>query len=516
MIEIFIVKGSEQGRSFVINGKTALIGRSAANQIRLDEPSVSRKHARIYGYNGQYFIEDLQSKNGTWVNGSVIKSSLRVQVQEGVPIALGNVLVSLGKKCTPDRLPTEYSISIQSPGSDCQKPATFTDRRAKQRKEFELIYNISVELLGSLDLTEVCAKALSLITGLLKRIDSGFVFLIDPDSAKLKKIAGRFKEGDTADAPRHSKSLVRRVVKEGKAVMMLDTATERKANLSDSMEEIGVKSVICVPLMGKMGTMGAIYLQSVKVAHGFRNDDLLFLSSLSIPIALAIENALLYTRSKRAEERLQQASNDLEKRVMNRTSELKKAKDKLGKLCITDGLSGLYNYRYLIHSLDSEFRRTTRYDRTLALLLMDIDYFKNLNDTYGHQCGDYVIKTVGKFLKSNVRATDIVARYGGDELAVMLIETNAKSAHEVAEKLKKEIGSHIFQWQTKQFSVNLSIGLATAPAPGIQEASHLIEAADRALYQAKRAGRNAVVVFGQEETARTNHVIVASATSQQQ
>jgi diguanylate cyclase (GGDEF)-like protein len=108
-----------------------------------------------------------------------------------------------------------------------------------------------------------------------------------------------------------------------------------------------------------------------------------------------------------------------------------------------------------------------------------------------------------------------VARYGGDKLAVMLTETNTKGAFEVAEKLKQEIGSHIFQWQTKELSVNLSIGLATAPAPGIQEVSNLIEAADRALYQAKRAGRNAVVVFGQAESDFTKQKIITSATSRQ-
>jgi diguanylate cyclase (GGDEF)-like protein len=423
--------------------------------------------------------------------------------------------VSLGKKCTPNRLPNKYSISIQPPGGEGLKPSTFADRRAKQKKELELIYDISVELLGSLDLKEVCEKALDSITVLLKRIDSGFVFLLDSDSGKVSVIASRFKDGTTADAPRYSRSLLRRVVKEGRAVMMLDTAMENKADLSDSMEKIGVKSVICVPLVGKMGTRGAIYLQSVNVARGFRKDDLLFLSSLSTPIALAIENALLYAKSRRAEERLQKASDDLEQQVMNRTSELKKAKDKLGKLSITDGLSGLYNYRFLIHSLESELKRAIRYHRTLVLLLIDIDYLKKFNDTYGHLCGDYVIKTVAKLLKSNVRATDFVARYGGDELAVMLIEANAKSALEIAEKVKKEIGSHIFQWQTKQLSVSVSIGLAMAPAPGIQGVSHLVDAADRALYQAKKAGRNSVVVFGLEESAITKQKIVASATSQQ-
>jgi len=132
---------------------------------------------------------------------------------------------------------------------------------------------------------------------------------------------------------------------------------------------------------------------------------------------------------------------------------------------------------------------------------MDIDYFKNLNDTYGHLCGDYVIKAVSKLLKSNVRGTDLVARYGGDELAIMLIETDAESALEVAEKLKDQIESQTFKWHTNQLSVNLSIGVATAPAPDIREVNDLVQAADQALYQAKRAGRNTVVVFGQEERA---------------
>jgi diguanylate cyclase (GGDEF)-like protein len=475
---------------------------------------VSRKHARIYKYNGQFFIEDLHSKNGTSVNGNIIKSNVRVYVPDGLPIAIGNVLVSLGKKCSSDGLPSQDSISIPSPGGDGLKKPPFTDRRSKHKKQLKSIYDISVELLGSLDLNEVCGKALNLITSLLNRIDSGFVFLIDPESGRLKKIANRFKEGIRADGRRYSRSIVRRVVKEGKAVMMVDTATENKADLSDSMEKIGVKSVICVPLVGKKGTRGAIYLQSVNVAYGFQKADLFFLTSLSAPIALAIENALLCARSRQAEERLQKATDDLEKEVMNRTSKLKKANENLEQLSITDGLSGLYNYRYLIHSLDSELRRAIRYHRTVALLLMDIDYFKSLNDSYGHLCGDYVIQTLAKILKSNVRATDVVARYGGDELAVMLIEADAKSALEIAEKLKLEIGSHIFRWQTKELRVSISIGLATAPAPGIQEVAHLVEASDRALYQAKRTGRNSVVVFGHEESATTNQKIVVSATSQ--
>jgi diguanylate cyclase (GGDEF)-like protein len=501
MIKVFIVKGPGQGRSFELSNSKATLGRDSENEICLNESSVSRKHAKIYKDKDLYYLEDLQSKNGTWINGSVIENGMRVPVQEGVPIAIGNILVSVGKKCSLDRLPNQYSISVQPVRDSGPESSAFIDRRSKQKKELELISEIALKVLGSLDLNEVCREALESVVALLKRIDSGFVFVIDPESGKVKKVAERSREGNGPESPRYSRSLVKRVMKEGKAVMMLDTAAEDKANLSESVEKIGVKSVICVPLVGKMGPRGAIYLQSLSVPHGFRKSDLFLLTSLSTPIALAIENALLYAERKRAEERLQRASENLEKEVMNRTSELRRAKDQLEELSITDGLTGLYNYRHLIHSLEAEIMRSKRYQRTLSLLLMDIDYFKNLNDTYGHLCGDYVIKTVGKLVKNNVRGTDVAARYGGDELAVMLIETDARHALEVAEKLKKEIEGHTFQWQQNQLSVNLSIGVATAPASGIQAVSDLVQAADQALYQAKRAGRNTVVVFGQEEQA---------------
>jgi diguanylate cyclase (GGDEF)-like protein len=499
MIKIFIAQGPEKGRSFLIKSDVAQIGRGSANELALDEDSVSRKHARITKKNDQYFIEDLHSSNGTWISGHAIKSGEKVPVQEGVPIAVGNVLVSLGKECHPDGLPTRYSVGIEPPSEAGRKKASVIDRRAKQKKELELIYDICIGLMGSLDLSEICEKVLDSIFGLLKRIDSGFVFVLEPESGKLKKMASRSRNGTGGEAPKHSRTVVRRVIKEGRAVMMPDTEKEDKANLSDSMEEIGVKSVICVPLVSHLGTKGALYLQSLNVPHGFRKNDLFFLTGLSTPMSLAIENAILYSKSKRAEEKLGKARENLELAVRNRTAELERAKNKLEKLSITDGLSGLYNHRHLVLSLDSEFKRAARYGHSLALLLMDIDYFKNLNDTYGHLCGDYVLKTVARILKANVRATDLVARYGGDELAVMLIETNTRSALEVAEKLKQAIASHAFKWQTQELSVKVSIGLATAPKPGIQEPSDLVNAADRALYQAKKAGRNAVVAYGQEK-----------------
>jgi diguanylate cyclase (GGDEF)-like protein len=142
-----------------------------------------------------------------------------------------------------------------------------------------------------------------------------------------------------------------------------------------------------------------------------------------------------------------------------------------------------------------EYKRAIRYQHRLSLLMIDIDYFKDFNDTFGHLCGDFVIKSVSQLLKANVRGTDVVARYGGDEAAVILIETNQEEALDVARKLKREIDEYPFKWQGQPLDVKVSIGLATSPAVGVQDSYDLLNAADRALYQAKRSGRNSVIAY---------------------
>jgi len=114
------------------------------------------------------------------------------------------------------------------------------------------------------------------------------------------------------------------------------------------------------------------------------------------------------------------------------------ANRKLNELSITDGLTGLFNHRHFLRELESEYRRALRYRRSLALLLLDIDHFKEVNDRYGHPCGDFVLKNLAGLLKGCLRSADIAARCGGDELAVILPETNRSKASEVAEKLRRQ------------------------------------------------------------------------------
>lgn len=192
---------------------------------------------------------------------------------------------------------------------------------------------------------------------------------------------------------------------------------------------------------------------------------------------------------------VEKARDELETKVKERTLELMEANRKLRELSITDGLTGLFNQRYFMQALEAEYRRAIRYKRSLALLLLDIDHFKNVNDTYGHPCGDLVLKEVAALLKGCLRSADVAARYGGDEVAVILPETSKSKASEVAEKLRRQLEKSSFEWEGNSFSLTCSIGVAAVPETSIDHWNELLYSADKSLYRAKGKGRNHVIAF---------------------
>ncbi len=169
--------------------------------------------------------------------------------------------------------------------------------------------------------------------------------------------------------------------------------------------------------------------------------------------------------------------------------------EEIAHLATRDGLTGLFNHRIFQERLTAELKRSERYATQLSLLLVDIDYFKKVNDVYGHPAGDLVLKSVAKILKYEVRDVDIAARYGGEEFAVILPGTDNSGAKNFAERLRKAIMAEVFLADGKPLKVTASIGIATAPADA-QTKEELIERTDQALYHAKRQGRNQSVNWG--------------------
>jgi len=165
---------------------------------------------------------------------------------------------------------------------------------------------------------------------------------------------------------------------------------------------------------------------------------------------------------------------------------------------ITDPLIGIYNRRYLDRRLEEEVGRAIRYNLPLSILLIDIDHFKQINDTYGHATGDELLSHLGKLLLSAIRDSDLAARYGGDELLILAQNTTASSAGVLGERLRQHVKTnHLVttSQSSKQQEVYVTISIGVADiGPGVTDSISLIQAADEALYKAKQAGRNCVII----------------------
>ncbi len=209
---------------------------------------------------------------------------------------------------------------------------------------------------------------------------------------------------------------------------------------------------------------------------------------------------------------LKNAQVKLENRVTQRTQELtelniqlskeikerEQAQNELQRLAYTDPLTGLFNRRHFFDVAEHEFSRSNRYKHSLSFIILDIDLFKGINDTYGHPAGDQVLVHLGKLLDNITRGTDTVARFGGEEFIILLPETDSKVAHIFGERLRQLIEDSPIHFDNETISITVSIGVAVRNYTEKEESSfdQMISQADQALYEAKNAGRNQVVCFG--------------------
>jgi adenylate cyclase len=345
MRKLYILNGLKRGRSFDVKSATTFVGRAPDNDIQIEDNSVSRKHMKISRNGDKFFIEDLRSQNGTLVNGHDIKPGEQHEVKEGMPIVIGNILTSLGKKFSDDRMAVRHSINLSEKTGKFGESLLYKDRRFTKRKDLETIHEISTILMTTLDINDICEKIMNSLFSLFSKIDDGAILLIDHETGKVKEILSRSRHNEENVQYNYSRTIVNRVLRDGKAVIMADTSQEDVAELSESMEMMRIKSLMCVPLISKSQTQGVVYVHSVNTLQEFQIDDLYLLTGLSSPAALAIQNASLYSQRKKAEEELRKAhrelnifSQELERKIQERTEELK---EKNKKLVETERLAAL-------------------------------------------------------------------------------------------------------------------------------------------------------------------------------
>ena len=175
-------------------------------------------------------------------------------------------------------------------------------------------------------------------------------------------------------------------------------------------------------------------------------------------------------------------------------TEIASYEQKLIDMNLRDSLTGAYNRRFMTNRLDEEFERHRRYSRSLSLLMIDIDHFKTINDTYGHLCGDIILKSVANGISSILRKVDLLVRYGGEEFCGILPETNLDSAMILAERIRRTVEKqdHLFHGEVVKITVSIGVHEFSGD---LESPDFLLKKADEALYAAKMAGRNQVIAL---------------------
>lgn len=334
-----------------------------------------------------------------------------------------------------------------------------TSELEKSQAQVEMIYENSRILASILD-TDGVVKEVMRIMGSLLQYPYCSIILNDKWGNlyyRARSLPGRSNFHLKAiDAGKME--LTRKVRDMGEAIRIKDIASR------DDYHPLSKKarSVMIVPMTSHGQSTGILTAESNNVDQ-FSEKDVQMLSVVARSAALALENAELHKKTE--------------------------------ELTIIDELTQAYNYRYFILKLQEEKRRALRYDLPLSLIMVDIDWFKKLNDTYGHEAGNIVLKRLSRIIKGCIRDVDIFARYGGEEFVVILPQTPQREASVIGERIRERVENTVIDaGKTCKLEITVSVGVSSFPENGKSQ-EELVSVADQALYRAKGEGRNHVCII---------------------
>lgn len=504
--------GNGVSRSFVLSQDSYTIGRDSSVEITVEDGSVSRNHARFFRKDGLYHLVDLGSSNGTKINGSLLEPNQARALESGDDILLGRVPMRYQSGETAvaddddddddDAVPTQrFTVNFSSlrwnqelsrirsdlntlldehVGDEAKNELlkqsverefkTLSGFVESKFREHEVLQQINQEIGKILDTNTLLSTALRMVVDVLGA-DRGFILLYDAVHGVLRSmVTHRFDRVDHTALDfdfTFSQTIAKTCFESGQIVFIDDAMQDHRFKSSQSIMASRIRSVACIPLKQDDKTSGVIYLDNLRTPGRFHRHQTEFLTAFSCQTAIALENARLYTQA------------------------------------VTDDLSRLYNRKYIDKRVYEEMRRARRYNRDCSLILLDIDHFKKVNDTYGHLIGDQVIVGVSNVLHESTRATDIAARYGGEEFMVLLPETDLAGCKLFAERLRKAVENLTTEKSGLKVNVTISAGIACYRDWMENNVAGFIDQADKALYAAKHQGRNRVICADELQAAPT-------------
>jgi diguanylate cyclase (GGDEF)-like protein len=330
----------------------------------------------------------------------------------------------------------------------------------KSQAHLEMIYENSRVLAGILDVDGVIEEVMKIMGELLTYPASG-ILLSGPGGNYIyrgRNIGGQNNFHLKAVDPNRM-DLLRRVVNQAETVTVVDIAGR-----NDYLPlRTSTRCVMLVPMTAHGKTIGILAAES-PLAGAFTAKDERMLSVVARSAAMALDNAMLHR--------------------------------KMEEMTITDELTGIYNYRYFSEKLKEEQRRASRYNMPLSLIMLDIDWFKRFNDTYGHEVGNIVLSGITGVVKKCIRDVDIFCRYGGEEFVVILPQTPKVEVARIGERIRQQIEAATFGGgdNIPELKVTVSVGVTSYPENG-KSHDEILSIADQALYRAKGAGKNLVCVI---------------------
>ena len=333
---------------------------------------------------------------------------------------------------------------------------------ARHTKQVEMLYHVAQTMSQTLNLEELLDSALEKVLEVMD-IEAGGILLLAEQTNELvlrahRGLSAEFVQG--VKGLRVGEGFAGQVAQSGKPLLVKNLPDDPKLTRMVAKRE-GLQSLAAIPVMAKERILGVMSV----VSYGYRefsDREVRMLSIIANQIGVAIENAQLHEHAL--------------------------------ELAFTDGLTGLYNRRYLMEQIEREFAHAQRSEAPLSLIMIDLDGLKEINDCFGHHGGDAALKELGRIIKGNTRASDIAARWAGDEFMLLTPEADSSSARRIAKRIRAQVEQCLIKIDGREVGITISVGIASYPAHALG-VSELLQKADEAMYNAKKGGKNQLRVL---------------------
>jgi diguanylate cyclase (GGDEF)-like protein len=381
-----------------------------------------------------------------------IKSSLCVPVLDS-SIPIGVLAIESKKLEAFGEREKEVAVGLASQITRIIRRNRYYTEIERFAMGFKSLHEASKTLSTSLRVEDIADRFVDLVAGMVNASAVGFFFA---DKGKLRVIAKRGFEPEKESF--YPKGTFFDLIIKNKHSIHVSRVDKKQGVYPFKMD---TKTFLGIPIIYEKDVIGVFAVTSTE-AEAISSFQEHLLNTVADQAAMSITNAQLHRE--------------------------------VGRLAITDGLTGLYNHKHFQERLSEEFQRVERIPHSLSLMLIDIDHFKKINDSYGHPTGDAVLAKLAATLRKTLRGIDVLARYGGEEFAAVLINTETNGAKKMGERLRTHIMNNPFYVDEYKLSITISVGIATHPKDAATK-EELIDKADQVLYHAKKNGRNQVCTW---------------------